>query len=938
MTERPSVALSFAAQFQNALAKISPESPPLTSDASKPLEALALACPLYAKHLLKHPEDRAWLHGPTEASGPLHISDYKHLWQNYIKKPEASLEAKFSALRQFRRLQSMRVAYHEVNKRYSTEASMQDHSTLAEFCIQEVTRYLHQHFEAKLGTPWLHARQAPCNYTILALGKLGGQELNFCSDVDLIFIYENDGECHKEGKTTLSNREFYERFFQELRSVLHTKTQDGFLFNVDMRLRPEGKNSSIAKSLPFTENYYWSRGQTWERMALIKARPIAGNKELGEELLETLNPFRYPQFLSTSILDEVAILKQRVEHEVLKGEDPTHNIKSGKGGIREIEYIAQTLQLLHAGKNPFIQCTQTHETLSRLHRYHLLTQEDTQMLQSAYSFLRSVENRLQMGHETPTHSLPKSPKEQAHLAQSLNFKDYSALEETLNTIRNSVHQCYKKFFSSKPYNAMQEAWQRALSSDILTSPLKEKLATWFSDERGFQAIKKLIMGTLSNQVTQEQIRLCTELSAQFDDIFSKLASPTLTIERFARLAEKYGARIAWIKTCITRPLFFQTLCLLLDRSEFIAELLTKHPEILEELLMVNITERKTKDTLIHEIQKLPQGDAFPQYLWLYVKAEQVRAAICSITHEWGFTTIQNHLSTLADATLNTVLKQIDPEESLAVIALGKYGSCELTYGSDLDLIFLSTHEYVDPDKILSIQKCLHYKSYTHPIFSVDLRLRPYGIDGPMACTLQQFKNYYIDHAKPWEKQMLTRSRIIGGNAHLKSNFEAFKELFLFSNAPSKDFIEEVRNMHTTIQKNKATQNPPELAFKAHRGGLVHCEFAAQTIQLFCGPMHSALRSCSTLKTFKTSLRLHLFPEATLTHLIEGYLFLTKLEHFLRRDKNVAITQISSNTSEQERLAQWLGFTSFKAFWTHYLQVLTHNESSIEAIFEQLRSM
>ena len=907
--------------------------------ADKSLNRLNIASPLYARLLTRKPEIALWLEDPANKDVSLRYSALKSIWKQDFFDSNLSEDALFNQLRCFRRQISLRIAYREVNRLCSLNESMHEHSLLADFCIQTVANTLYQKFNEKYGTPWLESGNRACPFVIFALGKLGGMELNFCSDVDLIYLYENNGTCLKEGKkTALTNQDYYQRFFQELTKTLQTKTAEGFLFNVDLRLRPEGGNSPIAKTVSFAENYYWSRGQTWERMALIKARPCCGSTPLGEELLESLNAYRYPRFIPPGLIEEVTLLKQRTEQEALGEQGRLTNIKSGWGGIREIEYIAQTLQLLNGGKTPFIQSRETLEALKGLHRYGFLPQKDTQILQRAYIFLRSLENALQMREEKQTHTLPESEDAREALGIIFKKKNFSELLETLDEYRTRVHALYQKLLPQGDYKNEYEAWRALFSSNTIPESIASICKEQSLDPECLgSALKTLFLGKAHQQVTEEQVRLSVSLAEALNTTLPLLASPVTSIERLAKLAEKYGARIAFIKTCAANPKLFKTLCILLDRSICIAETLAQHPEILEEILNVRAAQIKPEKQIRKELESLPQGDQFPHFLWLYVKAEQIRAAMCQILEAWNLDQAQKHLSTLARATLCHTLKRTQLEGEIALIALGKLGGGGLSYGSDLDLLILSKNAASNNTQILTFKKTIEHKKLSHPTYSIDLRLRPYGNDGPLTSTLSSLREYYKNHAQSWEIQALTRSRYIGGNQALGNAFKAFKESLLYSGAASKDTLDSIWKMRRKIQNHKTDPEHPSLGFKTTEGGLLDNEFLAQATQLALGYLHHELQTPNTLEVLESARQLKIFPEAEIARNLHCFKRLTQIEMALRLDTQTPVTQVPDSVDAQKQLALWVGLPPGGNFLTYYTQTLIENKESTQKLRKSLKS-
>jgi len=740
------------------------------------LERLAAYCLVYKNFLTQFPQCAIWLEDPANRDETFRYSAFKNTWEEDFTKKEDSGSSFLSRLQRFRRQMSMRIAYREINQLSTVGDSMRELTLLAEFCLQLVAAQTQGDWQKRLGQPWDEALNRPAGYCVLGLGKLGGRELNFCSDLDLIYLFEGEGRCRKEGKpTTASNEYFFTKMFQTLTGTLQKRSQSGFLYNIDLRLRPEGSTGPIVRSLPAMEHYYYTRGQSWERLALLRARPVAGNLSLGEEFFESVNPFRYPRHPPEEMISDVAGVKIRTEKELAGEHQLKNDLKSGYGGIREIEFFVQTLQLLHAGKYPFLQVESTLETIQLLARYELLGGSEASFLSEAYHFLRTVEHRLQMREEKQTHTLPDDESALETLSRSLGFCDYAEFEKRLLPLRDKVRAIYGSLFKGDERENELQDWTVFLSGNAASPQIRQSLARWFRETPEKEAeirLRTFALGSPNYAVTREQAQLFLNLARQFEVVLPQLARPLLSLERVSRFAESYTARKFFFKTCAENPRFFHSLCLLLDRSQFTTQLLCQHPEIMEEVLVIQNRRHKSPDRLLKELGELPGGAEFPRWLWLYVKAEQVRLSILQLTGDCRVEELEQRLTLLADTALQYTLKRVDPQERLAVIGLGKFGAQEMTLGSDLDLLIL-TDEKSDASAVKTGQQLLAILGHRHPLgptFEIDLRLRPHGRDGPLPTPLKAFAKYHQKSAQTWEKQLLTRSRFIAWHADL-SNFD-----------------------------------------------------------------------------------------------------------------------------------------------------------------------
>ena len=648
--------------------------------------------PVYRSLLRRFPEYFHWLEEPRNRDESFGYTAFQSVWEEQYDGGTSNEEEVFRVLRRFRRQMFLRIAYRDINHLGSFEESLKELTLLAEFCLSVALGAVAKKWEKNLGVPQDEESGGRAGFCVLGLGKLGGEELNFCSDLDLIYLYSGDGVCVRGGRTTaISTKEFFARLCTDLTARLQERNEEGFLYNVDLRLRPEGQSGPIVRSLASMESYYFSAGQTWERLALMRARPVAGDRALGEEFFEILNPFRYPRNPPPSVSEEVAGMKLRTEKEVVGIGNLEQDIKSGYGGIREIEFYVQGLQLLNVGKNPFLQCHGTMEAIERLERYELIDRRSSESLLRLYLFLRQIEHRLQMREERSTHSLPEPGPERDALARSLGFSDTAEFEKQLNDQRDSIRQRYLELFRMDSREEEIQEWIHFVSGGEPSFEIRERIEAWLGEgaEEKESRLRNLILGAPHNLLTREHLLSFLDISRQFEKVLKPLAQPIRTLERISRFAEHYGSRKQFFNTCGQHPHFLQALCLLFDRSDFIYQLLSRHPEILEEIFLTGLLRSKDEARIEKEIAQLPQGDDFSKWLWLYVRAEQVRLAISEllgVTDQWE---LESGLTDLADAVLRCTQRRVDPESRFAIVALGKLGGRELTLGSDLDLILFS---------------------------------------------------------------------------------------------------------------------------------------------------------------------------------------------------------------------------------------------------------
>lgn len=919
-------------EFLDRLIESNPETAgaDLPKETSERVEKLAQASRVYSQLLLQNPGWIQWLETSATRPGALDFHAINAEWKDFRlgnNSPERSDSEYLPLLRRFRRRISLRIAYQSTAGLTAESSTVRELTQLADFCVRECYFISLNQWTSRLGEPWDNAADEPARFCCVALGKLGGGELNFSSDVDLLYLYEGEGNTRIAGKeTSTTNSEFFHRLGESITRFLNQQDAAGFLFRTDLRLRPGGDGSPLVPSLEGMENYYAVAGQTWERLALLKARPIAGDFSLGGELLESLHSFRYPRHPPPSILADVALMKTRTENEVVGSGAISRDVKSGFGGIREIEFVVQASQLLHGARFPFLQTNATIEGLHQLVRYKLLSADMAARLENAYWFLRRVEHRLQIVNEAQTHELPAEDGARMAIARSMGFVKLEIFDSEVARTRTEVRECYEHTFdtaAASDSDTTAEWWK--LFADGKSSPkIDEKLRLWFRDEPNpDQQLTHFVRGTGPRVLARDQVQRFLEMHPLLDRTMPLLARPGRTLKRIASFGERYGSKNQFLSTCAINPNFFEVLALLFDRSRFIHDLLKLRPEIFDEVLRPEIL-RKKKDLSqrLNEMAAVsgPIDQDFSNWLWLYVRAEQVRTAIGQLLGFIDADHAEADLSDLAEATLLHLRSRIWQDDDLLFIALGKLGGRELSFGSDLDVSFLcgsSNHEQ-QPGLIRKLTKTLAGSSGHDATFEIDLRLRPYGEAGSLAPNIAVFRDYFRKSAQAWERQALTRARPISGPPEQIREWKQFIEESVFEKSVSEKEASELWTMRLRVQRERDTAQPPELAFKTGSGGLIDVEFALQILQMKHGAKTPSIRTPNTHSGWRELSVAGLVQRDVAALIMENHSYLKRLEWFLRRDTNQSVAVLPEDPPEQEALAVWLGAPNWATFWNEHL--------------------
>jgi len=889
---------------------------------------LLIAHPDWLGHLeiehLRFPRREKGLRGEIETwlPGLLEAEDYS---------------AALNRLREFKQREMLRIAARDLARMSNVLEITREISDVADVCLNAVCHICQQQLNERFGQPW--HRDAEGNwqrteFCVLGMGKLGGQELNYSSDVDVLFVYSEEGEVFKTlpetnrtgasrrdagaPKAAMTNHQFFTRLAEVFIAEVSRVSPEGMLFRIDLRLRPEGAAGPLARSLGSYENYYAQWGQTWERLMLIKARLVAGDRNLAAEFLETIQSFRYPRVINQNVLREIAATKDRIESEIVGAEELERNVKLGRGGIREIEFVAQSLQLLHAGKMPFLQGSQTLPALEKLAQYNLLSSEEARSLSDAYYFLRDVEHRLQMEENLQTHTIPANRAARERLARLMNFKTAAAFETARKSHTDRVRAIFDRLFKAEKNQAPVETlprefageeaeWEKILAAHSFREPDKMvHLLREFVEGPGYVHVSSRTI-ELARQLLPRLLAMCPKGKAKGKDQEDILSDPDRVVTRLDSFIAAYGARATLFEMWNTNPAIFDLLILLFDRSEFLAELAIRTPDMVDELVASGrLRQRKTSQETLRDLRHgLNDTD---QKLWLrrYHQTELMRIGLRDILGLADPEQYLTELSALADACLQYAVEVAMRKHKLktapfVIIGLGKLGGAEIDYGSDLDVLFVADAPAKALPKLaklaLEVMDLISTRTELGLVFHTDARLRPDGEKGLLVNTLGAYEEYYRERAQLWEIQSLTRTRAVAGEMKLGERFQKVARALADFSALGRncrpgrrkirdrqdacppyfvaDWKSQIDRMRMRIEKERTPAGQDELAIKTGKGGLMDAEFIAQTLCLEHG-WHEA----NTLRALEGGRDAGVLPDAD--KLIENYRQLRRLEGILRR--------------------------------------------------------
>lgn len=789
----------------------------------------------------------------------LHVSSPPQatLWQTFLPVDSLSQLSELEVKRQLRLARQLLMCVlivrdiQQVHFCLSPEQALNEVmcsiSAFADWAVQMAVQTAQQALQSKYGVPIGAESGLPQSLLVIGMGKLGGVELNVSSDIDLIFAYAEGGETN--GASKLSNHEFFTRMGRKIIILLDDKDKDGFVFRVDMRLRPHGNEGALVSSYPALEHYLATQGRQWERFAWLKARLLTANSTLEEKNLTAIfTPFVFRQYLDYGMLAALRALHAKIKLEVAQ-QGKQHNIKLGAGGIREIEFIAQIFQLMRGGRERRLRSKSTRQTLVTLAELGVLSPTEAEILQSAYIFLRNLEHRLQYLDDLQTQHLPKDDSaDWLVLAQSMGFVKIVDFTQAIDLHRQAVNRIF---------NAVFHVDNSEIPPVLLSSahPVASSEYEFFADPT--QAARQIEDFYRSARYQLLQISTQTRLKNSMAQLLLDLRqvdNPDVTLTRLLNLFEVIGRRESYFSLLAEYPHIIQRLVKIYSFSPWIAAYLTRHPMLLDDLLDVRLVADLPNWTL--ETNYLQQrlagldGDIEAQMNELRHWQHQLlfRLAIHDVFASITVEKLSDQLSLLADAVLQQTLfccwadlqkislaQASEAPPPFAIIAYGKLGGKELGYASDLDIIFIYEDETEQANACYArLAKKLNVWLSTHTaagaLYEIDLRLRPDGASGMLVSSLSAFRQYQSQKAWVWEHQALTRARFCAGSVSLGQKFESIRQTILTQERNPIQLASEIVQMRAKMHTGyKNTSGLFDI--KQDAGGLVDIEFCVQYLVL-----------------------------------------------------------------------------------------------------------
>jgi len=854
-----------------------------------------LRCSRYARHVLEaDPSLLNWLQ--ENHLTPCDRAEMLALLQQCGLSPDDETGLA-RAVRKLRKQVMVKLILRDLNGLTGLDEVMQAMTALAEICIQQAQACLMQALQAQFGTPLGGTGATPQPLLVIGMGKLGGGELNVSSDIDLIFVYPEDGET--DGSRKLSNHEFFTRLGRRLISLINEPTGDGYVFRVDMRLRPYGDSGPLVMSFAALEEYLVSQGREWERYAWIKARVVSpADCPQTAELMQLAQPFVFRKYLDFGAIDSMRKLHAQIRQEVQR-RDRLNNIKLGPGGIREIEFTAQVFQLIRGGRDAQLRIRPTQGALQQLTKNGQLPVPVVADLDAAYVFLRNLEHRLQYLDDQQTQELPEKTEDQEIIADAMGYVDYAALLNDLNRHRALVNQQFEQIFGAPQEGQDDEQfWHEGMSAEELHTRLGSLGYRAVNDST--QRLLQLQAGNRYRQLPELSQQRLDKLIPQFISLSAQQANPDETLSRLLTLLEGISRRASYLAFLAEYPQALQRLTRLVAASSWASEYMTQHPALLDELLdareMYQPPQWQQLDRNLQSRLDDCAGDAERQLdvLRLTQQEQTFQLLAMDLQGLLPLEKLSDHLSDLADLLLSHVLKlswatarkRHRDEPRFAVIAYGKLGGKELSYASDLDLIFLYDDDHPDAQENYArlgqrINTMLSSYTSSGRLYETDLRLRPNGASGLLVSSIMAFAEYQQQQAWVWEHQALTRARFSAGDAEIGAAFENIRRQVLCQPRDLATLCKDVLAMRQKMLDGHPNDSGL-FDIKHDRGGMVDIEFMVQYLVLAYAHQYPQLTAnIGNLALLKLASELGLIPASLAEQTRTLYRTLRQTQHRIR---------------------------------------------------------
>ena len=886
------------------------------------------------------------------------------------------------ALRRFKRREILRIAYGDIIREQSMRAVTMQISFLADALLEAALQAARRKLESQRGKP-RRPDGAEARFVVLALGKLGGLELNYSSDIDLIFLCEGAGAT--DGKRPMPNVEYFGHLARELVRMLTERTELGGVYRVDMRLRPEGSRGPMVMDVGDAAAYYDARGRTWERQAYIKARPAAGDLPLGREFLDALTPWIYRRYLSYDDISGVKALKRRIERgsgaaAAKMGTVPREiaDVKTGRGGIRDIEFVIQFLQLLNGADAPKIRTGNTLEAISRLTEMGCLTDQEGSLLAENYAFLRKIEHRLQIMFDLQTHMAPTDPDEVRKLALRTGYVDHQSrpARDAFEADYADCTQVNRRILDHLLHDAFGDDAETAAEVDLVLDPdppaerITEVLGKYpFIDIP--QAYRNL-MALAEEKIRFLSTRRCRHfLAAIAPELLAAIATtpdPDSTLVNLDKVGDSLGGKAVLWELFSFNPPSLHLYVRLCAYAPYLCGILTSNPGMIDGLMDSLVLDRlPTRPSLREMIASLThRAEDIDPILHSFKNDQQLRVGVRDVLGKEDISAITGTLSDIAEVCLEQIAAReyeklatkfgrptVESGErqgeicEMAILAMGKFGGREMNYHSDLDIVFLyeaegqtkhseyggrketTTNQHFFGELGQRIIKTTSHLSAYGRLYEVDARLRPTGRSGILATSLAEFSRYFAEgNGQLWERQALCKGRVVCASEQMEAKTAAAVARAAFDHPWSAADAEGIRQMRRRMQGTAEGAN-----LKRGPGGIVDIEFLVQMLQLKHGRRLETVRTPNTLRALRALRKAGLLADDDARFLTDSYRFLRILEGRLRLMNLTDQNKLPDDPTELTKLSHLLRWPSGGALLVDFERYLAETRKCFDRLFD-----
>ena len=885
-----------------------------------------------------------------------------------------------TVLRQFKRSQMIRVGYGDLIDGHRIPQVTQQLSYVATAICEAAYQFARRELEKKWGIPQNSAGEK-CKFVILAMGKLGGMELNYSSDIDLMMVYDQDGET--DGKPALSNREFYARLTRSVVRLINEITPLGAAYRVDLRLRPEGAKGAVCHSKDAVLKYYDFQGRTWERQALIKAQPIAGDLSLGDDLLKQLQDWIYRISMSRSDISGIKALKRKIERRAVEEGEESTNVKTGHGGIRDIEFAIQFMQLLNGAAIKNLRTTNTLTAIGRLERSGCLTMAEATLLSQNYCWLRKLEHRLQIMYDLQTHTLPDSKRELEKIAVRMGyepvfgetplsqFRRYLAEKTEVNRkiLNHLLHGDFgpNTFFGEEDAEDLDDVpieVELVLEPEPTEEMIEEALSPY-----GFSSVKTAYR--IMMELAQEKTRFLSPRRCKY--FFASIAKPLLreisktpdpdaTLIALSLVSDSLGVKgVLWELFRLNAPTL-EMYVLLCSSSEYLVNIFRSNPGMIDELMdALQLQQLPTRQQLEATLDELVAGAADPDLILRSFKSTcHLRVGVRDILGRDDITETHQTLTDVAELCLKTVTRfqykalikkhAADPDNAMpldevpfVVLALGKLGGREPNYHSDLDVIFLydvssafeaslkddTGSQFFFSELAAGITRSITQSTTRGRLYELDSRLRPTGKSGSLAVSMDEFLRYFrTGKGHLWERQSLCKARVVFGGSGVSAKAKAVVKQALLMKPWDDSMALEIKAMRLAMQKDATDEN-----IKRGVGGTVDIEFAVQMLQLKHVEDDPSVWTPGTVDAINRLVESGKLDEELGSSLSNSYQFLRSVESRLRLMNTAARHDLPTQQKQLQKLAYMLKYPDAQSL----TQAVDKCRAQVRADFERVVS-